>query len=414
MMFKFERMVAARYMLSRKKQGAISLIAGLAFLGIMLGVATLIVVMAVMSGFRYELMDRILGINAHITLHHNQQHFYQDYDDMLGQLRNIEGVTGAAPSVKGKALAMADGATTGVEIRAYSQQDLLNKKLVEQNLFIEDINQFEGNNVIIGSQIAKNLGLRIGDTIDVISSKVKKTLFTTLPRIRTFKIIGTFEVGMIEYDSGIVFMPLATAQHFFNIEGKISSIEIDTNDLARVYTVREKIADQLDSNFHLVDWQEQNRAFIESLDVERVTMFFILSLIILIASINVFSSMIILVNDKTRQTAILRTVGAKRSSILLIFFMCGASIGVVGTVAGVLLGTGFALNIEEIRAAIESLTGANLFNPVVYFLTTLPVNLQSGDIRNVVIIALSISFIAPIWPAYNAAKRLPTQGLRHD
>ncbi len=414
MSFRFEKMVAMRYMLSRKKQGAISLIAGLAFLGIMLGVATLIVVMAVMSGFRYELMERILGINSHLTVSSSTQNYFHDYNDLLNTLSTSDGVKSATPAVYGKALAMANESTTGIEIRAYSPEGLQQKRLIAESLKITSMDDFQGNSVIIGREMARKMHIAIGDTIQVISSKIKKTLFTSLPRIRTFKVVGTFEVGMLEYDSSIIFMPITTAQHFFKVPDRISAIEIDIDDLQNVAPLSQKLHDELGINYDVTDWQEQNRAFIQSLDVERVVMFFILSLIILIASINIFSSMIILVNDKSRQTAILRTMGASRSSILTIFFMCGASVGVIGTIAGVTLGTGFAMNIEPIRHFIEELTGSNLFNPVVYFLTTLPVNMQSNDVINVIIMAVSISFIAPIIPAYNAAKRLPTEGIRYE
>jgi len=411
---KFERMVAFRYLRARKKEGAISLIAVLAFLGITIGVATLIVVMSVMSGFRTELMERILGINSHITVKNSINAPLVEYETLEKILKNIKGVTGTSPLIRGQVLAIGNEVPTGADVRATSIENMKNKKLVSDNLVKGNIDDFKGNGLIIGINMAKQLGLAPGDDLQLISPKAKRTFLGTMPRMKTFKVIGVFEVGMYEYDSSTIFMPLDTAQLFFKFKDSVSGIELFTENIRTVDEIAQEIKKELGFGFKVIDWQQANKSFIDSLDVERVTMFFILSLIILIASINIFSSMIMLVTDKDKQTAILRTIGATRMSILKIFFLCGASIGLLGTISGLALGTGFALNIESIRQYIQEITGAELFNPLVYFLSSLPSDMRSEDVINVIIMSLTISLLAPIIPAYLASKRSPIDGIRYE
>lgn len=411
---KFERMIAFRYLRARKKEGSISLIAVLAFLGITIGVATLIVVMSVMSGFRTELMQRILGINSHITVKTSINSPLIEYQSLEKILKNIKGVTDTSPLIRGQVLAIGNERPTGADVRATSLENMKKKKLVSDNLVRGNIDDFKDNGLIIGINMAKQLGISIGDDIQLISPKMKRTFIGSMPRMKNFKVIGVFKVGMYEYDSSTIFMPLDTAQIFFKLKDSVSGIELFTDNLQTVDKVVKNIKKELGLGFRIIDWQQSNKSFIDSLDVERVTMFFILSLMILIASINIFSSMIMLVTDKDKQTAILRTIGATRLSILKIFFLCGASIGLMGTIAGLLLGTSFALNIESIRQWIQDLTGAELFNPVVYFLSTLPSDMKSTDVINVVIMALTISLLAPIIPAYIASRRSPIEGIRHE
>ena len=409
----FERMVAFRYLRARRKEGFISVIAGFSLLGIGLGVATLIVVMAVMNGFRQELLSRILGINGHIGVY-GPSVTLADYDPMADRIRGLPGVTRVIPMVEGQVMVTTSSAATGAMVRGVRPADLMGREIFTRNLHGSAAN-FSGNDtVMIGRRMAEKLGVGVGDSLTLISPKGIATAFGTVPRMRAFRVVATFDVGMYEYDSGFVFMPLEAAQTYFAMPGQVSQIEVFVDNPDHVVDTKLDIFRALGGSIRIYDWQHANASFFNAIQVERNVMFLILTLIIIVAAFNIISSLIMLVKDKGADIAILRTMGATRGMIMRIFFLAGASVGVVGTVFGTLLGVGFASHIEQIRQFIQSIIGRDLFAAEIYFLTQLPARVEPGEVMSVVLMALGLSFAATIYPSWRAAKLDPVEALRYE
>jgi lipoprotein-releasing system permease protein len=409
----FERMVAFRYLRARRKEGFISVIAGFSLAGIGLGVATLIVVMAVMNGFRHELLGRILGINGHIGVYGAGAPL-SGFDPLAESIRKLPGVTRVIPTAEGQVFATSAGGGTGAIVRGVRAQDLLTRPIFQKK-YRGNPGDFAGDDaVVIGKRLAEKLGVRIGDSISLISPKGNATAFGTVPRMRGYRVVGTFDVGMFEYDSGFVFMPLEAAQTYFRLPDSVTQIEVFLENPDMVPEVRKAIWDLAGGSATVYDWQQANANFFNAIQVERNVMFLILTLIILVAAFNIISSLIMLVKDKGRDIAILRTMGATRGMILRIFFLAGASVGVVGTVAGTLLGVWFATNIENIRQFIQSIIGRELFAAEIYFLTQLPARVEPREVVTVVLMALGLSFAATIYPAWRAARLDPVEALRYE
>jgi lipoprotein-releasing system permease protein len=409
----FERMVAFRYLRARRKEGFISVIAGFSLAGIGLGVATLIVVMAVMNGFRHELLGRILGINGHIGVYGAGAPL-SGFDPLAESIRKLPGVTRVIPTAEGQVFATSAGGGTGAIVRGVRAQDLLTRPIFQKK-YRGNPGDFAGDDaVVIGKRLAEKLGVRIGDSISLISPKGNATAFGTVPRMRGYRVVGTFDVGMFEYDSGFVFMPLEAAQTYFRLPDSVTQIEVFLENPDMVPEVRKAIWDLAGNSATVYDWQQANANFFNAIQVERNVMFLILTLIILVAAFNIISSLIMLVKDKGRDIAILRTMGATRGMILRIFFLAGASVGVVGTVAGTLLGVWFATNIENIRQFIQSIIGRELFAAEIYFLTQLPARVEPREVVTVVLMALGLSFAATIYPAWRAARLDPVEALRYE
>ncbi|WP_247996746.1 lipoprotein-releasing ABC transporter permease subunit [Brucella tritici] len=411
----FERMIAWRYLRARRRETFISVIAGFSFTGIMLGVATLIIVMAVMNGFRAELLSRILGINGHLIM----QPIDRPLDDYASLIKRIDGISGikfAIPVVEGQALVQGNiGAGTGALVRGLREEDLDKLKLVSGNIRQGTLKGFDqGGGVAIGTRMAENLGLSIGDTLRVISPDGDVTPFGVNPRVKAYPIVAIFEIGMSEYDSSIVMMPLSEAQLFFNQEGKVQSLEIFVDNPDKVDAMRAPVEEAAARQLSLVDWRQRNQTFFSALEVERNVMFMILTLIVLVAALNIISGLIMLVKDKGHDIAILRTMGATRGAVMRIFLMTGAAIGVTGTVAGVVLGVVVCLNVERLREFFSWLSGTTLFNPELYFLSQLPAKMDPGETISVIVMALVLSFIATIFPAWRAAKLDPVEALRYE
>ncbi|MEW5703383.1 MAG: lipoprotein-releasing ABC transporter permease subunit [Pseudomonadota bacterium] len=410
----FERMMAGRYLRSRRQEGFISIIAGFSLLGIALGIATLIIVMAVMGGFREELLKRILGLNGHLTVYGIGAPL-EDFDALKEKLLVIEGIIEVAPIVQEQVMATANNAAHGAMIHGIRPEDLRARKIVAANIKEGSLEDFGGeDSVVLGGRLAEKLGIRIGDSLTLISPQGNVTAFGTVPRMRSYTVVATFEVGMFEYDSSFVFVPLKAAQLFFKMKDQVSGLEIMTDDPDKVDALRLKIVAAAGSGKRIYDWQQANASFFNAIQVERNVMFLILTLIVLVAAFNIVSSLIMLVKDKGQAIAILRTMGATRGMIMRIFFLCGASVGVTGTLAGLALGLAFSTNIERIRGLIEKLTGTELFAAEIYFLAHLPARISWVEVTGIVAMGLALSFLATLYPSWRAARLDPVEALRYE
>ena len=412
----FERMVAWRYLRSKRKETVISVIASISFVGIMLGVATLIIVMAVMNGFRTELLTRILGINGHLILQPIDRPL-DDYAEVAARIAGVPGVKYTIPLVEGQVLASGRQGTagTGALVKGIREADIKNISLVAGNVRQGELNGFDtAEGVAIGTRMAENLGLGLGDFITLVSPDGDVTPLGTNPRVKAYPVTAIYEIGMSEYDALIVFMPLAEAQLFFNSEGVAQTIEIFVDDPDKVDELREPIEAAAQRQLYLTDWRFRNQTFFSALQVERNVMFMILTLIVLVAALNIISGLIMLVKDKGRDIAILRTMGATRGSIMRIFMMTGAAIGMTGTLAGVILGIIVCLNVESIRQFFSWISGTTIFNPELYFLSKLPAEINMSETVSVVVMALALSFLATIFPAWRAARIDPVEALRYE
>src|SRR6202167_5132350 len=410
----FEWLLSGRYLRARRKEGFISVIAGFSFLGIMLGVATLIIVMAVMNGFRKELLDKILGLNGHLLVQPLESPL-TDWKDVADRISQVSGIRLAAPVVDGQGLASSPYNASGVFIRGIRADDLNNLTSIAKNIKQGTLEGFdEGQGVVIGRRLADQLSLHAGDSITLISPKGAVTPMGTTPRIKPYKIAAVFEIGMSEYDSTFVFMPLTEAQAYFSRAGDVTAIEVYTNDPDRIDRFRELVTKAAGRPIYMVDWRERNATFFGALQVERNVMFLILTLIVLVAALNIISGLIMLVKDKSADIAIVRTMGATQGAIMRVFLITGASIGVVGTLTGFIVGTLICLNIESIRQFLSWLTSTELFSPELYFLSKLPAEIDFGETSAVVIMALTLSFLATLYPSWRAARLDPVEALRYE
>ena len=411
----FERAVAGRYLRARRGERFVSVIAGFSLVGIALGVATLIIVMSVMGGFKTDLLGRILGFNGHLGVYAAGAPL-TDYAAAVKQMEAVHGVVSAIPVVDGQVLLTDDhGHNSGGYVRGIAQSDLRRLKAVSDNIRGGSIDQFTGGDAIaIGATLANRFGLRVGDQITLVSPQGAATAFGTIPRVRAYTITTVFQVGMNEYDSGYVFLPLDAAQVFFQQPGEVSQIEVSVDDPDHAPAIgRAILAGWTGSPIRIVDWQQNNNSFFAAIKVEQNVMFLILTLIIVVAAFNVISSLIMMVKDKTRDIAELRTIGAGRGAILRIFLMVGASVGVTGTVLGTVLGVAFCLNIERIQGVVEAITGSTVFDPTVYYLAHLPARLDWHEVAQIIVMALVLSLLATLYPSWRAAQTDPVEALRN-
>ena len=410
----YEWMLSLRYLRARRKEGFISVIAGFSFLGIMLGVATLIIVMAVMNGFRAELLDKILGLNGHLLVQPLEKPL-TDWDEVAARISKAQGVKLAAPIVEGQALASSPFNAGGVLIRGIRLKDMEGLPSIINNIKQGSLGGFdEGQGVAIGRRLADQLSLRAGDNITLVAPRGAVTPMGTTPRIKVYKIAAVFEIGMSEYDSAMVFMPLTEAQAYFNRAGDVTAIEVYTDNPDRVDVYRKAVQDAAQRPIFIIDWRQRNATFFNALQVERNVMFLILTLIVLVAALNIVSGLIMLVKDKGQDIAILRTMGATQGAIMRVFLITGAAIGVVGTIVGFLLGVVVCMNIESIRRFMSWLTNTELFSPELYFLSHLPARMDTGETVAVVLMALILSLLATLYPSWRAARLDPVEALRYE
>jgi lipoprotein-releasing system permease protein len=410
----FEWMLSLRYLRSRRREGFISVIAGFSFLGIMLGVATLIIVMAVMNGFRKELLDKILGLNGHLLVQPIDSPL-TDWEVVADRISKVPGIRLAAPIVEGQALASSPFNAAGVLVRGIRSADLTKLTSIANNLKQGTLDGFDaGQGLAIGRRLADNLSVRAGDNITLVAPKGAVTPMGTTPRIKTYKVAAVFEIGMSEYDNAIVFMPLPEAQLYFNRTGDVTAIEVYTTNPDRIDNFRKLVSDSAGRPIFMIDWRQRNATFFNALQVERNVMFLILTLIILVAALNIISMLHMLVNAKRKDIAIMRTMGTSQGAVMRIFVITGASIGVVGTLAGFLLGLLICLNVESIRQFLSWLTATELFSPELYFLSRLPAQMDTGETVAVVIMALTLSLLATLYPSWRAARLDPVEALRYE
>jgi len=410
-----ERMVALRYLRARREEGFVSVIAGFSLAGIALGVATLIIVMSVMNGFRDELMGRILGLNGHLDIR-SVQGPLDDYDAMVARLKRVPGVMEVTPVVEGQVMAVArSGAAAGALVRGIRPEDMRSIPIIATNIRAGTLDEFKGPDAIaVGTRFANRFGLAPGDQLTLLSPQTTVTAFGSVPRSKTYRVATLFEIGMYEYDSGFIFMPLDAAQLYFRTGSAVTDIQVRVADPDNLRELRRAVTEAAGRPVRVIDWQQSNASFFNALIVERNVMFLILTLIIVVAAFNVISGMIMLVKGKGRDIAILRTMGATRGMVMRIFFLAGASVGTFGTVLGFIIGMLFTRNIETIRHWLESLSGTNLFPGEIYFLSRLPARIDYGEVATVVIMALVLSLLATLYPSWRAARLDPVEALRYE
>ena len=414
MFSKTERILAFRYLKSRKRTGFVSVIAGFSFLGIMLGVATLIIVMSVMNGFRAELMSRVLGLNGQMGVYPAWGSRLDDYENRMKSVLEIDGVSAVVPVVDGQVMASAGDNSSGAMVRGMQVSDFESRPILKDKYKGLDLNEFTDAQVIMGYRLARRLGVRIGDSVTLISPKGNITAFGTIPKMKRYTVIGTFDTSMFEYDDNFMFMPLSEAQHFFKTEGGVSHLEVFVPETERLSAVINEAFEKMGDRAQVYDWRHTNQAFFNAIEVERNVMFLILTLIIIVAAFNMISGLIMLVQDKAKDIAILRTMGMSRGGIQRVFLMSGVTVGVAGTVAGVILGLAFSYNIDAIKAWLEGLSGRELFSAEIYFLSHLPAKVDINEVIVVTIMSLVLSLLATVYPSWKASRTDPVEALRYE
>jgi lipoprotein-releasing system permease protein len=408
-----ERMVAFRYLRARRQEGFVSVIAIFSLLGIALGVATLIIVMSVMNGFRTELIGHILGLNGHLAVYGETTQL-KDFDAVAATVRQVSGVASATPLVEGQVMATSDAGAAGALVRGIRPDDIRGRKLIADHIVAGSLAEFGDDGVAIGDRLAHRLGVGVGGKVTLIAPQGTDTAFGTMPRLKTYHVAALFAVGYYEYDNSFIYIPLAAAQLFFRMPDAVSDLEVFLANADQSTRAARLIAAALGGRVRILDWQHANSGIVAVVEIERNVMFLILTLIILVAAFNIISGMIMMVKDKGRDIAILRTMGASRGMVLRIFMLSGASIGVLGTLAGFALGVVITRNLEAIREFLQNILRVELFSAEFYFFTRIPAQLDQGEVATVVLMALALSFLATLYPSWRAARLDPVEGLRYE
>jgi lipoprotein-releasing system permease protein len=412
----FEWMLALRYLRARRREGFISVIAGFSFIGIMLGVATLIIVMSVMNGFRQELFDKILGLNGHVIIRPLGRDF-TDYSDTAQRLQAVAGVKAAIPVVEGQVLMTTPAASGGVYVRGIREADLRKLEGVSSKVKAGSLDGFDsGNGIAIGKRLAETLKVGVGGAVSLVSRAGGSASLPsdTATRVKRYPVRAIFEIGMAEYDMTIGFLPLAEAQKYLNLPDVAHVLEVMVDDPDSIDAMRRPLLTASGPDMLATDWRERNASFHNMLQVQRDVLFLILTLIVLVAALNIISGLIMLVKDKGRDIAILRTMGATRGAMMRVFFVTGASIGIAGTLGGLLLGVLVSLNIDSIRQFLSWATAKDLFPSTIYFLSYLPAKVDAGEVASIVIMAIALSMLATLYPSWRAARLEPVEALRYE
>ncbi len=412
-----ERFIALRYMRAKRKDGFISVISTVSLLGICLGVATLIVVMSVMNGFHKELLSRILGMNGHIVVYH-QDGAIKDFDYLIEKMNANKvvkaSVSGIVPVAEGQIMASSGGRSSGAMLRGIRISDLENKTGVGAKIYGNQLKDVKDNEIILGVNLARTLRATLNDPITLTSAKGHATAFGMMPRIQSYPVVSTFFMGMYEYDSGYIFMPLKTAQNYLNIQDSVTHIDLFLKDPEKTDEVKKALSEVLPNSFVVRDWRDLNSGFVGALQVEKNVMFLILMLIIIVAAFNIVSSLVMLVKDKSKDIAIMRTIGLSKRSMMKVFVLSGTLLGLIGALIGTALGVLIATYIEPIRQFVQMLTGRDLFPAEMYYLSQLPSIIDFWQVAGICFVAILLSFLATIYPAYRAAKLDPVEVLRYE
>ena len=417
MFTKLERKIAFRY-LAAKRRGFGSVVSWVSFLGIMLGVATLIVVMSVMGGFHDTLLARIVGMNGHVVVYH-QDGAIADYDFLAEKMMEnktvARSVFAIVPIAEGQVMVTANGKNSGAMVRGIRMDDLMTKTNSGVRMYGRDLADIRDGELIIGSTLSRNLGVHMGESVSLVSAdNATPTPFGTMPRIMSYPVQTSFFMGMYEYDSGYIFMPLVTAQKYLNLGDAVTHIDLFLRNPDDTDVVRDALIDVLPDGYIVRDWRDLNRGFVGALQVESNVMFLILMLIVIVAAFNIVSSLVMLVKDKSKDIAVLRTFGVSRRSMMRIFILSGTSIGVIGAVFGTILGVVVAIYIEPIRRFFQWATGRDLFPAELYYLSELPSRVEFASVLGIALIAIALAFLATIYPAWKAANTDPVEVLRNE
>lgn len=412
---RYERMIARRYLWPGKGEAFIALVASISLVAVMLGVAALVIVMSVMNGFRAELFDRVVGLNGHAVIQGYGGRL-PDWREILEEARRTPGVTQATPLIEQPLMATHEGRVEGVLARGMRVEDIRANAVLRGKVLDGDLRALTpgSDNVAIGARLADMLGARVGSSISLISPQGQTTVFGTVPRIVSYRVAAIFEVGVYDYDKAFVVMPIEDAQTLLMLGDSVAMITIQTNDADRVDQILAPLRPKIGAQGLVTDWRQMNATIFEALEVERIAMFVVLSIIVLVAVFNILSSLIMLVRAKTRDIAILRTMGATRAGLIKVFVTIGTAIGAVGIVAGLILGAIFLFYRQAVVVFIQRITGQNLWDPSIRFLTELPARTDPVEVTAIVILAFVLSFLATLYPAFKAASTDPVQVLRYE